>query len=329
MNLGINFFKKLDRICSDANVKAEDVLLIMTLESGLDPSAVNKDGGASGLVQFMPFILRKYKYDSSKYDNKKFNQLSGEEQLDTIALHLKNLSRSKGIKSAAQLYIGNFFPVALYTAGVQSMNPSAPIVEKNPTRQKYKSVSIDFEKKAYASNSGLDYDKDGIITYGDIDAKMKGVSNSKIYKEALNMLYKSRSNNQESQDTEYKKNVNKPQFFSDDMLINKINEYLKSASNNNQYYTINGFNLEDRAEYGRILSIALKEELNIDSFILHSDNDLQIKIASSIDLSDFIDEFDKQSIFNVYLKASRDLNYKIASPEFQTTQYRKQLLKRI
>lgn len=324
MNLGINFFKKLDNICKEANVKPEDVLLIMTLESGLNPSAVNKDGGASGLVQFMPFILKKYKYDASKYDNKSFNQLSGEEQLDTIALHLKNLSRGKAIKSAAQLYIGNFFPVALYTSGVQSMNPNAPIVEKNPTRQKYKSVSIEFERKAYASNSGLDYDNDGIITYGDIDKKMKNAANSKIYKDAVNMLYQSRISNIEQP----QENDNK-HFLSDDMLINKINEYLKSANSNIQYFTINGFNLEDKAEYGRIFSIALKEELGIDSFILNENNNLQIKIASNIDLSDFIDEFDKQSIFNVYLKSSKNLNYKIATPEFQSTQFRKQLLKRI
>lgn len=313
MSLDIDFYKKLIHICNGAKVKPEDVLLIMTLESGLNPKAFNKDGGASGLVQFMPNILKSvYKFDKSKYQNRDFKDLTAIEQLDTIEKHLNNLSRGRGFKSAAQLYIGNFFPVALGNPGIQAMNPNAIIIEQNPTKQKYKAVSLEFEQKAYNSNKGLDSNKDGVITYGDIDAKMRGASNSKIYKDALKML------------EEAKKSTNETQEESGDVmdnnLSNEIDKYLKMVAENTKFYFIKNSDVSEACEIARAISSLLYKE-GINSFILTNGKSIQLKVFSGLDIREYIEED--------ILTPSSNLDYKLASVEFQKTQYRKCLLKGI
>lgn len=317
MSLGIDFYKKLIKICEKPKVKPEDVLLIMTLESGLKPSSVNKDGGASGLMQFMPDSLKRiYKYNPKDYKDKEFKDISGLEQLDIVEKHLNNLSRGRGFKSAAQLYIGNFFPIALFTSGVQAMNPSAVIVEQNPQTQKYKQVAIDYEKKAYNSNKGLDYDKDGKITYGDIDAKMKGASNSKIYKDAIKELNEARSSTSlqdASVEVKTKENM-------DDNFSKEVDKLLKMVQSNTKFYLIKNSNLAEATEIARAISNGLYKK-NINSFILTNFDKVQLKVISSENIKDMIEED--------ILEDSIDLDYKIASSKFQLMQYRKSLLKGI
>jgi len=334
MSLGLDFYKKLIKVCANAMVKPEDVLLIMTLESGLNPAAVNKNGGAAGLVQFMPFILRNvHKYKPEQFQNRKFNELSGLEQLDFIETHLKTLSRGGKIKSAAQLYIGNFYPVALYTSGVQSMNPEAVVVEKNPTKQRYKTVKIESEANAYRQNTVLDYDKDGRITYGDIDMKMKNAANSKIYQDALKMLKQAKNSPEdiESQPDNHNHEEHSNQNFeaANDNLIDVVKKYLSAQESKKSYFNIIGKSIEDESEYGRIFCIALKEELGINSRVLREKSNLQLRVDSNQDLSEFINDFNEQSIFDVSLFKSKNMNYKTATPTFQNIQYRKQILKRI
>lgn len=316
MSLGIDFYKKLISVCARVNVKPEDVLLIMTLESGLNPAAVNKDGGAAGLVQFMPFILRDvYKYDPASYDNRKFNQLSGVEQLDTIEKHLKNLSRGRGFKSAAQLYIGNFFPVALGLAGVQAMNPSTPIVEQDPKTQKYKNVKLKTEIDAYNSNKGLDSNKDGVITYGDIESKMRGAAGSKIYKDALKMLEQAKLSGDASNDEVENKDSGE---FMESNLSKEIDKYLKIVAANTKFYNIKNNDIAESTEIARAISSILYNE-GINSFIMTDGKNIQLKVMSSIDARDFIEED--------ILEPANDLKYKIASANFQAKQYRRCLIK--
>ena len=77
-NLGSNFYNKLLKITSELQMKPEDLLCIMVSESGINPSALNPNGKAAGLIQFMPSTLKGLGY---KGDYKDFLKLNGESQL--------------------------------------------------------------------------------------------------------------------------------------------------------------------------------------------------------------------------------------------------------
>ncbi|MCZ2224519.1 MAG: transglycosylase SLT domain-containing protein [Chitinophagales bacterium] len=319
MSLGTQFYKKLIEVCNRTGVKPEDALLIMTLESGLNPAAYNKDGGASGLVQFMPKILEKtYKFNPRDHDNKQFKQLSGEEQLDYIERHFQNLSKLVGgnFKSAAQLYIANFFPVALTNQQIKQMNPSGIIVRKDPDKQIYKSVSLDFERKAYNSNKGLDYDKDGVITYGDIDAKMKNASRSKIYQNALNEL------NAAKQPSKEEGKIEMPTEFIE--LFN----ILKQGQNIYVYSK----DFDDSFEFARILKYAIQENYDSECYICSDKSDVGLKVIGQYVDDNFVkevkEEFDKNIINSVQFVNGMNFDYPEVTPNYEVMQLRKFLLKR-
>jgi hypothetical protein len=246
----------------------------MTLESGLNPNVTpNKYSGASGLVQFMPHILKKVvKYDSRNHDNKEFKDLSGEDQLDYIEGHFKRIAGLVGgtVRSATQLYIGNFYPIALTKSDIKNENPSAPIVRKNPTNQMYKQIPIDREKLAYKQNSGLDSDKDGVITFGDIQKKMAGAMNSKIYKEALEKLNEARNSPDEEP-------IDDDLEEQEDPAVNDFMSVLNKMSGVSLYG-----NYDDAFEFARILKYAIQDNFGIRSDICASDKEVGLYIEASV-----------------------------------------------
>ena len=52
------FFKKLTEVAHRQGMNPADILLVMYCESGVKASAINSDGGAAGLNQMMPFVLK-------------------------------------------------------------------------------------------------------------------------------------------------------------------------------------------------------------------------------------------------------------------------------
>jgi hypothetical protein len=183
-NLGDSFYSKLLQVASVVSMQPEDLLLVMSLESGVNPSAHNKDGGASGLIQFMPRTLENLGYIGHP---SQFRNLSGTQQLQYVEKYILNMMKYNGgpFKSATQYYVANFLPVALKLRGVQSEDPKTIIIEENPKTQKYKDVSIDFEKKIYNSNRGLDSDGDGKITYGDLQKVLSKINNSGNFSQVI------------------------------------------------------------------------------------------------------------------------------------------------
>jgi hypothetical protein len=322
MNLDNNFYKKLIEVCARSGVKPEDALAIMTLESGLKPNAVNKDGGAAGLVQFMPYILKSVvKYDPARHENKKFNDLSGSEQLDYIEGHFKRLSSMVGgqVKSAAQLYIGNFYPVALTKGDIKAGIASAPIVRKNPVGQLYKQITPEKEAKAYSQNYGLDADKDGVITYGDIQKKMAGAMNSAIYKEAIKKLNAARANQGEELD-------DKPN--QEDPMVSGLLEALKTAGNG-------VLMIGDRSEsfqFARVLKFAIQENFKKDCDICCDNENVGLYTAAKID-DEFINMVKSEFEENLNTKMSFvndvKLNLNKISVDKELSEYRLFLLKRL
>src|ERR1700688_1273854 len=107
-----SFYQKLLEVSNDVQMKPEDLLNVMAVESGIDPTAHNMGGNASGLLQFMPSTLKNLGFQGTHGD---FRQLSAVDQLDYVKkLILGNMRYNGGpFRSAAQYYVANFLPVAL------------------------------------------------------------------------------------------------------------------------------------------------------------------------------------------------------------------------
>ena len=110
-----NFWEKLTKISESVGLKPEDLLAVMSFESGLSPAAHNRNGDASGLIQFMPDTLKGLGY---KGDHNSFRQLDATDQLDYVDKYVHNQAAFSGgsFKSAAQYYVANLWPVATYGA---------------------------------------------------------------------------------------------------------------------------------------------------------------------------------------------------------------------
>jgi len=207
-NLTPNFYDKLVKITSELGMKPEDLLNVMALESGLNPAAHNKNGNASGLVQFMPSTLKGMGYKGS---HDEFRGLSGEDQLDYVKRLIQGNMKFNGgpFTSAPQYYVANFWPVGLKLPGIKAGDDAAVIVEKNPESvtamskdkknpgevqysKKYMDVgfriSVKSEIAAYNANPGLDTDKDGKITFADLKVVLKRATGGKNYLAALEAM---------------------------------------------------------------------------------------------------------------------------------------------
>jgi hypothetical protein len=254
-------------------MKPEDILNVMAVESGLDPSAHNKDGNASGLVQIMPKFLPSLGF---KGTHEEFRQTSASDQLDYVEKLIQNMIRVNGgpLTSAEQYYIGNFLPVALKLPGVRQGDPKTVIVAKNPTSPHLPGVSVEREKKFYESNVGLDADHSGEITYGDIQAVLKRARGKSAYREAIAQIDSSKGNSQESIFDKYLNNKQTKQvspsvdtvlsrylaLVADNSSLNKMHK--KYLPYNSSLIKINASNINEALEFARILSLALDEELS-------------------------------------------------------------------
>lgn len=206
--LGENFFTKLVEISNSLGVNAEDLLGIMVLESGFDPSTGRK-GGATGIIQFMPKSLKGAGWKGTPAE---FAQITGSEQLDYVKKFVQQnmnaLNNGKPFTSLAQFYISNLFPIALKLPGIKNKDPNAAFLELEPKGVigkngvnyskkyydigvKFDETTVDFESKAFRSNSGLSSDKKA-ITYGDIEKKMNNIKSNPIYLKAVEELRKAK-----------------------------------------------------------------------------------------------------------------------------------------
>jgi hypothetical protein len=198
-NLGSDFYSKLVEMASETGMKPEDILAIMVSESGIDPSARNPHGGAAGLVQFMPKILKGVGF---KGTSDEFSKLSGEDQLPYVKNLIETQMHVNGgpFTSAAQYYVSIFWPVALKLPGVRRGDPSTAIVQANPETEvdpnsgkkyskKYYDLGIKinpaFESLAYKSNPLFHGNTPGTITYGDMMHQVEKNKRNPLYGQAL------------------------------------------------------------------------------------------------------------------------------------------------
>lgn len=174
MKLDADFFTKLRDYSRDLGVPADWMLLVFYLESRLDPQAHRPGSNYWGLSQ----INGKYLHDDFGVDPNDYGSWSASEQLDvimpwyaaTLMHYLGHTPSSPGV-----LYALNLAPGVVRTRG-----DGADVVL-------YASPSIEYQK-----NSGLDVDKNGTITIGDLDTFMQGLAKQPAYRAAVAELGVSR-----------------------------------------------------------------------------------------------------------------------------------------
>jgi hypothetical protein len=147
-----DFNKKVEKIASELGVKSSDLIAIMKQESGVDPQAVNKMSGATGLIQFMPQTA--IGLGTTVEDLRK---MDGVQQLDYVYKYFKSVGVRPGME-LGDLYMAVFMPAHVgkpdnMVLGAQGANG--------------------FSGKVYAQNAGLDKNKDGTITVADVKSSVQ------------------------------------------------------------------------------------------------------------------------------------------------------------
>lgn len=293
------FYQKLLQVSSEVQMKPEDLLNVMSLESGIDPTAHNANGNASGLIQFMPSTLKGLGFQGSHAE---FRQMSSVDQLDYVKKYiLGNMKYNGGpFTSAAQYYVANFLPVALQLPGIKAGDPSTIIAAKNPDKPHLPGVSTHMESVYYNANPVLDADHDGAITYGDIQTVLDRAAGSKNFRSAVAQLQNTtgyQPSKESSTMMASNKHFTNPQQSpsNDNSVMSILNEYLQqvaaSDKSNKKIYKkhlpqhqlviqISADDYTDAIEFSHILNAALDEELLATGFT-HTDGQ-QVEVECQI-----------------------------------------------
>lgn len=269
------FYKKLIEVSKKINIKPEDLLLIMHIESGLNPQAKNPSGSASGLTQIMPSILPLVGFSGTPQD---FSKLPAEKQLDYIEKYFILNLKGKGITEPAQIYLSNFLPATLNWQGVKNKNPDTILAEQGNMRTYAQSnfknkYALTFDK-VYQANKGLDLDKDGNISYGDIQKLVEIKRKDPVYQAAVARM-KEVANMPEDTKEDEGDSDSFTSYIS--TMIDELKKLFSSASSNDTFIIkqslfqhlptqnilikINSEKIENNLELARILSEACEEVL--------------------------------------------------------------------
>ncbi len=142
------FFAKVVAISKDLKCDPNELLGVMNSECGLNASARNSNGGATGLIQFMPRTAKALGTSTDK-----LAKMSAYDQLDYVAkfykMNKKAYKMGDGPMSAGDLYSLVFLPGR---ANREVLTSSGELY--------------------YRANAGLDMDGDGKITKADLNRRV-------------------------------------------------------------------------------------------------------------------------------------------------------------
>ena len=146
------FEQKVREVAVRLDIQPEWLMSVMYSESRFDAAAENlKGSGAMGLIQFMPTTATDLNTTTQKLGG-----MTHVTQLEYVYEYLSGVKRKYGgFDSLTELYLAILFPKALSGDYCYTL---------------YAKPS-----QAYRQNAGLDEDKDGHVTVGDIDRRMQRV----------------------------------------------------------------------------------------------------------------------------------------------------------
>ena len=163
------FFSGLVRVCDEVGCAPADLLAVMQNESAIRADAHNPNGDASGLIQFMPPILRGLGYLQG---DAAFRRLSAVDQLPFVARYLR--PHAGKLVNATAVYLAVFLPALIAHAS----EPDFKLA-----------VRGGFLGNAYAANIGFDLranggDGDGAIEVRELTNALRRAMTSPRYVEA-------------------------------------------------------------------------------------------------------------------------------------------------
>ena len=133
------FIKKVKEVSTRLGINPNWLMLVMYMESNINHRAINTISGATGLIQFMPFVAIQMGTTTEGLLN-----MSNVEQLDYVERYFKKYA--KYISGFTDLYLVTFYPAALIEKRADSWN---------------------FPTVVYTYNKGLDRNGDRIINLGE------------------------------------------------------------------------------------------------------------------------------------------------------------------
>lgn len=156
------FLQKVNDVAKSLGVKPEDLLTVMSFETGgtFNPAIKNAAGsGATGLIQFMPSTA-----ESLGTSTEELAKMSRAEQMDYVHKYFKTQTPIGNVKNPNidDLYMGILWPKG---------------VGKPDDYQLFQEGG-----KAYSQNKGLDIDKSGSVTKAEAAAKARSHASSVMQK---------------------------------------------------------------------------------------------------------------------------------------------------
>lgn len=146
--LGTDFITRVKQVAKNINCDYSDLLAVINAESGLNPQAVNKHGGATGLIQFMPATAKALGTTTEKLKN-----MSAVEQMDYVEKYLLMNKRATG-NSNKKLSGGDLYSLIFLPARAN------------------RDILCTTGEKYYSWNKGLDINKDGKITKAELSQRV-------------------------------------------------------------------------------------------------------------------------------------------------------------
>lgn len=150
-NLSDGFYNKVVSIASRIGCSPDDLMAVMNSESGINPQAVNSNGGATGLIQFMPKTAKSLGTSTAQ-----LKKMSAEEQLVYVEKYLTQAKRNAGFGSKEQIGPGTLYALIFL-----------------PARAK-RDVLTQKGENYYTQNSALG--KNGMITKADLARRVRSFS---------------------------------------------------------------------------------------------------------------------------------------------------------
>lgn len=138
-NVTPEFIQQVEAMAERLGTRPEYLMAVMSFESGLDPTAVNNQSGATGLIQFLDSTAQGLGTSTAE-----LSQMSAIDQLKFVEKYLEPF------KGQLDTLEGVYTSVL---AGSPEADPDAALFSSGTA--------------AYAQNSGLDLNHDGRITSGE------------------------------------------------------------------------------------------------------------------------------------------------------------------